>query len=364
MNIGKIILTHRKKMNMTQEQLADKLGVSVPAVSKWETNVSMPDITLLAPIARIFNISTDELLSFHSELTENEINHILDDIRRRAEQDGLAEAMKYADKMLQQYPNSEKLRLETALKLSAVSSISTGDLEATQKCREKVTKMFEELMYSEDFYISNAAKTGVGSIYMNSGRLEEAESIFNQMKIPDEWNSKRILPLIYMMKQDYGKAFEASEQNLEEDWSNMMIDLRSIYNTVLRSADYDRALAIAETVCTISGCFGNWLNNGLDMLLEVYLLKNDIEKALTTFENYIDQLIKSYTLPEARLGSSIFFAEINARRKSEANDEAKAQAGVKVLNIMHQSILADPRYEPIRSSEVYKRSMSKLILMP
>ena len=52
----------RKKYDLTQEEVAGKLGVSSQAVSKWENDVSMPDISLLLDIARLFNITVDELL--------------------------------------------------------------------------------------------------------------------------------------------------------------------------------------------------------------------------------------------------------------------------------------------------------------
>ncbi len=62
MNLGKTITENRKLFSMTQEDLAAKLGVSPQAVSKWENNLSCPDITLLPDIANIFGISVDELL--------------------------------------------------------------------------------------------------------------------------------------------------------------------------------------------------------------------------------------------------------------------------------------------------------------
>ena len=49
MEIGKKIAFLRKQQNFTQEQLAREVGVSVPAVSKWETGAAMPDISLLMP---------------------------------------------------------------------------------------------------------------------------------------------------------------------------------------------------------------------------------------------------------------------------------------------------------------------------
>ena len=52
----------RKKYDLTQEEVANKLNVSSQAVSKWENDISMPDISLLIEIAELFNITVDELL--------------------------------------------------------------------------------------------------------------------------------------------------------------------------------------------------------------------------------------------------------------------------------------------------------------
>lgn len=61
MTMGKIIANCRKNMNITQEMLAQKLGVTNQAVSKWEADQSCPDIQLLPEIADIFGITIDEL---------------------------------------------------------------------------------------------------------------------------------------------------------------------------------------------------------------------------------------------------------------------------------------------------------------
>ena len=52
----------RRDNNMTQEQLAEKLGVTAQSVSKWENGITSPDITLIPAIAKLFNITTDVLL--------------------------------------------------------------------------------------------------------------------------------------------------------------------------------------------------------------------------------------------------------------------------------------------------------------
>lgn len=61
MHIGQIIRKYRKMKNLTQEEMANRLGVTAPAVNKWENENSLPDITLLAPIARLLDISLDTL---------------------------------------------------------------------------------------------------------------------------------------------------------------------------------------------------------------------------------------------------------------------------------------------------------------
>ncbi|OON87014.1 XRE family transcriptional regulator [Oribacterium sp. C9] len=68
---GAVIKELREKNKMTQSQLAEKLGVSDKAISKWETAKGYPDITLLEPIADAFRISVTELISGNTVHNEN-----------------------------------------------------------------------------------------------------------------------------------------------------------------------------------------------------------------------------------------------------------------------------------------------------
>ena len=65
--IGEIIKAKRKEQDLTQEELASRLGVSKAAVSKWENAECYPDITLLPQLAKTFNITIDELFSYKKE---------------------------------------------------------------------------------------------------------------------------------------------------------------------------------------------------------------------------------------------------------------------------------------------------------
>ncbi|MGL6173060.1 MAG: helix-turn-helix domain-containing protein [Cellulosilyticaceae bacterium] len=67
MNIGKQIKTLRLQKSVKQEELANYLGVSYQAVSKWETEMSVPDIALLPKLATYFGVSIDELFQMPNE---------------------------------------------------------------------------------------------------------------------------------------------------------------------------------------------------------------------------------------------------------------------------------------------------------
>ncbi len=74
---GPAVKALREKKSMTQAQLADMLGVSDKAVSKWETGRGLPDITLIAPLARALNVSVPELMSGETVVNKNRSSNIL-----------------------------------------------------------------------------------------------------------------------------------------------------------------------------------------------------------------------------------------------------------------------------------------------
>ena len=89
LKIGEKIRSNRRERNLTQEELANTLGVSKAAVSKWENNESYPDITILPQIAQLFHITMDELFGYTLEYTplrivnEYHFGLSLDDVDKR-----------------------------------------------------------------------------------------------------------------------------------------------------------------------------------------------------------------------------------------------------------------------------------------
>ena len=77
MSFGSTIKQLRKERNMTQDHLANLLCVTPQAISRWENNVAMPDISLLIPLANIFRVSTDTLLEVDVEKNEEYIQELI-----------------------------------------------------------------------------------------------------------------------------------------------------------------------------------------------------------------------------------------------------------------------------------------------
>ena len=112
MKLNKVIRTRRQALGLTQEQLAQKLGVSAPAVNKWERNLNYPDITLLPVLARTLGVDLNTLLSFQEDLTDQEIGLFLNQLYETSQEAGCGAAFQLARDKLREYPNSDKLALQ------------------------------------------------------------------------------------------------------------------------------------------------------------------------------------------------------------------------------------------------------------
>ena len=106
--IGANIKHLRAEKGVTQEQLAEAMGVSCAAVSKWERNETYPDITLLQPLAFFFDKTLDELIGYDKERIEKEIDNIIAKYCREAQND-LERARQTIEDAYRIYPNDYRI---------------------------------------------------------------------------------------------------------------------------------------------------------------------------------------------------------------------------------------------------------------
>lgn len=108
MNIGENIRALRREKGVTQEQLAQSIGISFQAVSKWENGITMPDITLVPVLAAYFGVSTDRLLNFDRRRMDEEIEAIVDKAYEFRETEP-ARAREMLEEGLEKYPDNDIL---------------------------------------------------------------------------------------------------------------------------------------------------------------------------------------------------------------------------------------------------------------
>ena len=192
MKMHEIIRQRRQALGLTQEQLAGKLGVSAPAVNKWEKAASFPDITLLPPLARALGVDLNTLLSFQEDLTEDDIGTFLNQLYETAQNQGTSAAFQLAQEKLRQFPNSDLLAYQLANLLyerSAQSAdpevrewavytlagrcIAQGDLDRAQQLLSQLSDTHKD------------KRSRLADLRRKQGRTEEAwvlleQELFNQ----------------------------------------------------------------------------------------------------------------------------------------------------------------------------------------
>ena len=108
--IGAIIKKLRAENNITQETLANAIGVTPQAISRWESEGGYPDIELLPALADFFSVSTDELLGYKLSEREQELANIKKEMERLSEVGSIEERVAYARNAFAHYPNDYEIR--------------------------------------------------------------------------------------------------------------------------------------------------------------------------------------------------------------------------------------------------------------
>lgn len=104
--LGEKIKSLRKQKNISQEVLANYLGVSFQAVSKWENDSTMPDVTMIPALASFFGVSTDELFDFNLFEMEKQVEAICKEAYKYRDTDE-AKAEKILREGLQRFPGND-----------------------------------------------------------------------------------------------------------------------------------------------------------------------------------------------------------------------------------------------------------------
>lgn len=250
MKIGQVIRSYRKKENLTQEQIANYLNVSAPAVNKWENEISYPDIELLAPLARILKIDVNMLLSFNIELTKEEIRNCLEEISKTVSENGIDEGFKKAVYLIKQYPNCDNLIIHVAESMNMYNKLYKG--EHYEEYDKKVISWYEILALSNNEKTAEIGKCDLIVKYIESEQYEKAQKMLYTIAEDDMLDlncQKKLLQAQIFEKTSRGKsAYEIYEQMILKGANEIMFAVSFIIKQLCDENKYDLAEKYIEVL--------------------------------------------------------------------------------------------------------------------
>ena len=266
MKINEVIRYYRKKENLTQEQVANYLNISAPAVNKWENGISYPDITLLSSLARVLKIDVNTLLEFNKELTDTEVKEITKEIGEIISKEGFKKGFERSCALIKQYPNCDELTIgiSTVLRIYLLEP----SIEDKYKYETKIIEWLELVASSNKEKIASMAKLDLSAIYREKKEYKKAQEILD--KIPEIDIDKKIQQaLLFESSGEYEKAYSIYESKLWKDSHEVFGILSFIINLLYKENKFNEAEEYVEFCKKIIEVFefGEYYKYQLDLSL-------------------------------------------------------------------------------------------------
>ncbi len=308
-SIGKIIRGLRKERNLTQEELAELLNVSGQAISKWENETSMPDISQIVPIASVFGVSTDVLFDTIGKSDNDMANEIIDECHKLIYDEngirsnsGLYEAYTKAREALNDYPNNMIL-LTYCLELGIALAYPENDTydaihgeEIYKECIREANLVISYCKNTCDVLRAHMIMVILHSAYGNYQSAEEHAQQF-------PWRADMTIHQMFGFIHHASKEYQAEAVNCQ---NNTFYHLEAMLDSIGREGcafmqmeRYEDAASCFEACLDlIATLFKNeaylpplhWQEFGNIFLLlaEAHLKNGDQESALLAIEKTVD----------------------------------------------------------------------------
>ena len=177
----------RKDMSLTQEQLAEMLGVTTGAVYKWEAGLSNPELNLIVRMADFFDISVDVLLGY--EVKDNRLATTIQRLEEYTNEKNQA-GMEEAEKALKKYPHSFELVYLSA-SMYRRFAIESGNKEHSKRALELMREALLLVSQNTNPEISEETIQGnIADILMSLGKYEEALDVLKKYNSGGRYNDK------------------------------------------------------------------------------------------------------------------------------------------------------------------------------
>ncbi len=301
MTFGQIIKDLRRKANMTQEQLAEILSISGQAVSRWENDIAMPDISIVPTLANLFDVSCDYLLGVDISRTEKKISEII----KKVQKYGSLAHIDYKDAVdilregLREYPRSHRLMCNLITYLELYASQCEGK-NRTALLKELISygeKVMDECTVET---LRTSAIHHLCQAYMQLGETDKAKKLVN--KLPDIWAGSNRQTRLAEISQGT-EQFDAKRDAIAYHLSQAIIGFNTL-NTRLDNGEWalstEEQIETYENVLTLLTMLFPDEDYGTHILSKaqackslsfLYFENDDMEKGISYFRKAVDAII-------------------------------------------------------------------------
>lgn len=242
MTLSKVLRDRRKELGFTQEQVAEYLGVSTPAVNKWESGKSYPDIMLLSPLARLLETDLNTLLAFEAEMTKEQEVQILNRAARLIDKEGFEAGYRMLMEEIKIYPNCYSFICQAALIMDG--SFILGAVTDKEFYRAEIEELYKRALESEDLEIRGYASTALISKYIQRQEYDKAQKLIDSF--PEmTFDKKQMQANLLKAREKDEEAAELLEKHLLMDITNVYSRLTSLMELSLKAKDTERAQYLA-----------------------------------------------------------------------------------------------------------------------
>ena len=226
MSFGNIVRKLRLENNLTQEQLAEVLSISPQAVSRWETNAALPDISLLPAIAHYFDVTTDYLLEVDISNKEKEIKKIITDVQEHTSRGQWTEGIELLRSALLKYPSAHALSNELAYTLYGLPSEgeTISDDQRQAQFREIIALEEDVLANAKDTLLRYSATTLLCYAYTELKMPEKAEELARTMPLAHQCQEDLMVSI-----SEKTKRYRSMQQAFHVHLQQMLLGI--VYNS-------------------------------------------------------------------------------------------------------------------------------------
>lgn len=287
MIIGDVIKKYRKNNGMTQEEMAARLGVTAPAVNKWERGNTLPDVTLLAPIARLLGITTDELLSFKDDLTDEEISQYLLKIQKDLESKDFRDVFLSVKEKVEEYPNCEKLIWQVAVILDAKRM--TVELPNKDRYDNVIFGWYERCLLSKDERIRNQAADSLFHAFIRNEDYEKAVQYLDYFSLENP-ERKRKEALVNSKTGKRTEAYRAYEELIFSGYQHIQMVLNDLRILYMKDDNHEMAKKLVEVSSSAASTFEMGKYNEVCCGLDVAAWEKDVEWTAQLMQEILDSI--------------------------------------------------------------------------